>query len=83
MRIHLSLDDDLMSELDQRVGIRERSAFVATAVRAALARQARQEALAAAVGSIADHGHEWDEDPARWVREQRAPERPANSGGAG
>lgn len=71
MRVHLSLDDDLVSELDRRVTVRERSAFVASAIRAALAKQVRQESLAAAIGSIPDHGHDWDEDPAGWVRRQR------------
>lgn len=28
-------------------------------------------AVRAASGSIGDHGHEWDDDPAAWVREQR------------
>ena len=83
MRVHLSLDDDLMHELDQRVSVRGRSTFVATAIRAALTRQTRLESLTAAVGSIGDQGHDWDDDPARWVREQRAWERPTGSGMTG
>lgn len=31
---------------------------------------AEDGALREALGSIGDHGHEWDEDPAAWVREQ-------------
>lgn len=28
--------------------------------------------IEASLGSIADTGHEWDEDPEGWVREQRS-----------
>jgi len=41
MRVHISLSDELVGELDRRVG------------------------------SIPGEGHEWDEDPAEWVRTQR------------
>jgi hypothetical protein len=34
----------------------------------------RREALRSALGSIEDHGHAWDSDPAAWVREQRSGE---------
>ncbi|HEY6749622.1 MAG TPA: hypothetical protein VI357_28385 [Mycobacteriales bacterium] len=30
------------------------------------------EALRQAFGSIGDDGHEWDDDPAAWVRDQRS-----------
>jgi hypothetical protein len=71
MRLHISLDDELVAELDRRVGRRRRSAFIAHAVRAVLDDELRWELIESALGSIPDTGHEWDEDPAAWVREQR------------
>jgi Arc/MetJ-type ribon-helix-helix transcriptional regulator len=78
MRLHISLDDQLVEDLDQRVGPRDRSRFISHAVRRALDELARYEAIESAIGSIGDSGHEWDEDPARWVRDQRF-DRPAAS----
>jgi hypothetical protein len=71
MRLHISLEDDLVAELDRRVGPRRRSAFIATAVREALEDERRWELVRSAFGSIEDEGHEWDENPAAWVRRQR------------
>jgi metal-responsive CopG/Arc/MetJ family transcriptional regulator len=72
MRLHISLDDELVRHLDEKVGARDRSRFIAQAVRRALDESDRSEALERAIGSIADSGHEWDDDPAAWVRAQRA-----------
>lgn len=71
VRLHISLDDELVRELDRRVGRRRRSGFIAGAVRAALDDARRWELIEAGLGSIPDEGHEWDADPARWVREER------------
>jgi Arc/MetJ-type ribon-helix-helix transcriptional regulator len=71
MRVHITLDDELVRELDRRVGSRRRSAFIARAVERALDDEQRWESIESALGSIADEGHEWDEDTARWVRGQR------------
>ncbi len=71
MRVHVALDDELVAELDRHAGRRRRSAFIAAAVREALDRERRVAAFDAAVGSIPDAGHEWDEDPAAWVHAQR------------
>jgi predicted transcriptional regulator len=71
MRLHIVLDDDLVGDLDARVAPRERSAFIAQAVRAALDDRWRWDQIETALGSIADRGHDWDDDPAAWVREQR------------
>jgi Arc/MetJ family transcription regulator len=71
MRLHITLDDALLGDLDRVVGARERSSFIAKAVRRALDELERCEALDAALGSIADSGHDWDPDPAAWVRAQR------------
>jgi Arc/MetJ family transcription regulator len=71
MRLHITLADEVVAELDRRVGPRRRSAFVAAAVRRALDDEQRWDLIEAALGSIADEGHDWDEDPAEWVRAQR------------
>jgi Arc/MetJ family transcription regulator len=71
MRVHISLDDDLVADLDQRVGQRGRSAFIGESVRRALDDARRREDIESGFGVIADEGHEWDEDPADWVRKQR------------
>jgi metal-responsive CopG/Arc/MetJ family transcriptional regulator len=71
MRLHISLDDELIAELDRRLGPRERSAFIAAALRRALDDERRWDDISAAIGSIAESGHEWDDDPAEWVRQQR------------
>ena len=71
MRLHIALDDDLIAELDRRAGARRRSAFIAQVIRRALEDERRWDDIEAALGTISDTGHEWDEDPADWVRRQR------------
>jgi len=71
MRLHINLDDDLVSELDQRIGLRGRSQYISWAVRRALHEESRRAELVEALGSIEDTGHDWDADPAEWVRLQR------------
>ena len=71
MRLHIALDDDLVAELDRRAGARRRSAFIAQVIRRALDDERRWDDIEAALGTISDTGHEWDEDPADWVRRQR------------
>jgi hypothetical protein len=71
MRLHITLEEEVVRELDRRVGSRRRSAYIARAVERALDSDRRWESIESALGSIGDEGHEWDEDPARWVREQR------------
>jgi hypothetical protein len=71
MRLHITLGDDIVRELDRRVGPRRRSAYIAGAVERALDDDHRWELLESALGSISDLGHDWDEDAGRWVRDQR------------
>ncbi|MDQ3572111.1 MAG: hypothetical protein M3383_04550 [Actinomycetota bacterium] len=71
MRVHITLEDQIVRELDRRVGARRRSAFIASAVSRALDDEARWELIESAIGSIEDEGHAWDEDPAAWVADQR------------
>ena len=71
MRVHIALDDELVAELDRRVGPRQRSAFIAALIRRGLDDERRWDDIEAALGSLPDSGHEWDDDPAAWVRRQR------------
>ncbi len=74
MRLHISLDDGLVAELDRRAGRGHRSAFIAQTVERALEDERRWEEIEASLGSIGDSGHEWDRDPAAWVRAERRSE---------
>jgi predicted transcriptional regulator len=71
MRLHISLDDDLVEQLDERVGRRRRSTFISETLRRALADERRWEDIEAGLGAISDGAHEWDDDPTGWVRAQR------------
>jgi predicted transcriptional regulator len=71
MRVHIALDDDLVAELDQRAGARRRSAFIAELIRRGLDDEQRWDDIEASLGQVAEGGHDWDEDPATWIRQQR------------
>ena len=71
MRVHITLDEEIVDEIDRVAGPRQRSTYITQAVRRALDDARRWELIWSAVGSIPDHGHKWDTDPAAWVREQR------------
>ncbi|MEJ7562739.1 MAG: hypothetical protein WKF45_09470 [Ilumatobacteraceae bacterium] len=71
MRLHITLEDELVEALDARLGSRERSRFIAAALRRALDDERRWDAIATAVAAPTAADHEWDADPAAWVREQR------------
>lgn len=71
MRMHIELDDELLAEVDRITGPRGRSAFVRTAIEAAVTRAKRRHHLDLAAGALADGAHDWDSDPAQWVRDQR------------
>lgn len=75
MRLHIALEDGLVAELDRRVGPRRRSAFIAELVRRGLDDERRWDDIEAALGQLADTGHDWDADPAAWVRRQRRGDR--------
>ncbi|MBM3659962.1 MAG: hypothetical protein FJW95_10745 [Actinobacteria bacterium] len=76
MRVHITLDDDLVARLDRRVGERRRSRFIAAAVERALDDDERWDLIEQAIGSIGDAGHAWDDDPAAWVRAGRRADGP-------
>jgi metal-responsive CopG/Arc/MetJ family transcriptional regulator len=65
------LDDDLVEQLDRRVGRRRRSMFISETVRRALEDERRWEDIEAGLGALADREHEWDRDTAGWVAAQR------------
>jgi hypothetical protein len=71
MRLHIMLRDELVRELDRRVGPRRRSSFITRAVERALDDERRWELIESSLGSVTDEGHEWDVDPASWVQAQR------------
>ncbi len=71
MRIHIHLDEELVARLDQRVSSRGRSRFIEEALRAALDTEDRWRLIHSAFASIEPIGHEWDDDPAAWVADQR------------
>jgi Arc/MetJ-type ribon-helix-helix transcriptional regulator len=71
MRVHITLDDELVRDLDRRVGARRRSSFIAHAVREALDDERRWDLIESALDSIDERGHDWDDDSAAWVRSQR------------
>ncbi len=69
--MHITLDDDLVDELDQLAGARRRSAFIAEIIRRTLDDERRWDDLEKSLGSLSEGAHEWDDDPAEWVRRQR------------
>jgi metal-responsive CopG/Arc/MetJ family transcriptional regulator len=69
--MHIELDDKIVKKIDKASGPRGRSAFVRKAVEQALEWEERWKLIRSARGAIADYGHEWDDDPAEWVRQQR------------
>lgn len=71
MRVHITLEDELVDRLDRQVGRRRRSAFISQTVRRALDDESRWADIEAGLGAIADTEHEWDADPEAWVRAQR------------
>lgn len=72
MRLHIELDDEVVREVDRLTGPRGRTAFVRAAVVQAIDDAKRSAALRRAAGSLRDaQAHEWDADPAAWVRASR------------
>jgi metal-responsive CopG/Arc/MetJ family transcriptional regulator len=71
MRLHISLEDDLVEQLDRRVGSRHRSAFISATIRRTLEDERRWEDIEAGLGALQGSEHEWDLDTAGWVTSQR------------
>lgn len=71
MRMHIMVEDDVVERIDRVAGERGRSGWIVSVLRDRLDTEERWAAIEAAMGSIPDTGHEWDDDPAAWVRAQR------------
>jgi Arc/MetJ family transcription regulator len=69
--MHIELDDELVAQIDELGGPRGRSAFVRSAIERAVRQELRWSDIEAAASVIEDQDHEWDPDPAAWVRQQR------------
>ena len=78
MRLHVHLDDDIVDQLDERCGPRERSAFIVNAITRALEFERQWDALEAVIGSVASRGHAWQTNPEQWVRAERLVDQPAD-----
>ncbi len=75
MRTHVILPDDLVAGVDELVGKRRRSEFIAGAAREKLQREQQLRAIREGAGSIDLSKHpEWStrEKTIEWVRAQRA-----------
>lgn len=72
MRMHIEIDDELSEGIAEFSGVRGRSDFVRAAIKSALVRARAERDLRLAAGSISDADHDWDVDPADWVRQQRS-----------
>lgn len=82
-RTHVVLPEDLLAKIDELVGKRERSRFIAEVLDAEVQRRRLSAALREMDGSLADEdipGWETPEAAAEWVRATRrgAPVRPAD-----
>jgi Arc/MetJ family transcription regulator len=71
MRLHIELDNELVAEIDQAAGPRARSRFIRDAISNALRHERQRQLLASTRGGLAGNDHDWDRDPAEWVRAQR------------
>ncbi len=72
MRLHITIDDDVVAELDRRAGRGRRSTMIAEFIRRGLEDEQRWDDVESSLGALDDGGHEWDDDPAAWVRAQRS-----------
>jgi metal-responsive CopG/Arc/MetJ family transcriptional regulator len=72
MRLRISLDDDLVRQIDRRVGSMHRSTFIGESLRCALDDQRRWEDIEAGLGALRGRKHEWDDNTAGWVTTQRS-----------
>lgn len=71
MRIHATLPDVLALELDRPGRSRRRSAVIRELIERGLEDKRRWADIEAALGAVLASGHEWGENPAKWIRHQR------------
>ncbi|MDE2882021.1 MAG: hypothetical protein OXP70_09230 [Acidobacteriota bacterium] len=70
MRLYIHIDDALIARVDEIAGPGARSEFVRQAVRKAVESR-RWDLIERAAGAASERPHEWDANPAAWVRRQR------------
>ena len=71
MRMHIELEEELVTAIDEVAGPRGRSRFIRQALEQALRQRRQRDLLRSVRGSIDDDGGDWGQDPAGWVRDQR------------
>ena len=72
MRVDITRKDALVAEIDQRVGVGRRSAYVSAAVRTASDDETRWELIQSVIGAIdGDGDRPWGADVGECVRSQR------------
>ena len=71
MRMHATLEDVLVIESDRRAGAGRCGAFVVEPIARGRDDERRWDEIESALGGLPDTGHDWDDDPAAWVRLQR------------
>jgi hypothetical protein len=71
MRLHITLPDELVDELDQRAGPRGRSGWIEAIVRRSLEHERRWDQIEQALGALGEDGGSWGPDPAAAVRADR------------
>lgn len=72
MRMHIVVEDDLVARIDRVAGERGRSGWIVKTIKERIDTEERCAVLLAELGTFSATGHEWDDDPAAWVREQRS-----------
>jgi Arc/MetJ-type ribon-helix-helix transcriptional regulator len=71
-RTHVVLSEELVKQIDELVGARQRSSFLSDAAEKELTRRRQIAALKAAAGAWKDRDHpELKEGPNKWVRKLR------------
>jgi len=72
MRVHIVMEDELVERIDKAAGERGRTGWIVGVIKDRLDVEERIAGLLAGIGCISDTGHDWDDDPAAWVRAQRS-----------
>lgn len=80
MRLHITMPRELVRDLDKVAGKRGRSDFIRKAVAKEVEWERRWQHFEKAFGSFKGKKHEWDDDPAAWVRKQRRSIHPRRRG---
>jgi hypothetical protein len=71
MRLLITLEDDLVAELDDLVGPGKRSAFITASIRKALDEARRWDGILDSLGSLPGDGGDWGDDPEAWIDRER------------